>query len=443
MSRKVAIKCPRLFYTQEALAGETARNIAREVYTWSKLHHPNIQELVGIAIFKEQLSIVAPWQENGTLTSYIKKHPDAERFQLCVQVSSGLAYLHKSGTVHGDVKGENILVSEEGTAKLTDFGNTLLKKYTIEFTGKGDASPLSMRWSAPELLEGSPPAEKADIYALGMTFLQIVTGEVPFSELGKDVAVMLAIMKSKTPRRPESLDQIPARKGEVLWETINKCWRLDASERPSADEVEREQRLRSAREAYDRGSQATLSQYTDQKIAAVMIKKSPRELPEPIFSGELYPVIVRHSPIRAVALRPRFQPDPVALVIPIAPIVPDVPVAPTAPITSEAADLLVRASLPQAKPVFSAPARAPLPCVVSYDVEKGPELAVEKRILAQDPIIPVAIAAVGAVSAVGAVFRAGSGVPRKDTVPAPPVVSFEPPSREKEKPKPYASSKVK
>ncbi|QRW06859.1 hypothetical protein RhiLY_05858 [Ceratobasidium sp. AG-Ba] len=150
---------------------------------------------------------------------------------------------------------------------------------------------------------------------------------------------------------------------------------------------------------------------------------------------------------------PQVEPAPVAPVIPIAPIIPVVPavpaipvvpVAPAVPITSELANPPVCASPPpQARPVFNAPARAPLPCDISSDVEKGPEPAVEKPSLAQDPIIPVAIAAVGAVGAVGAVLRAGSGVPRKDTVPTPPVVPLEPPVREKEKPKPYASSKVK
>ncbi|QRV77925.1 hypothetical protein RhiJN_05940 [Ceratobasidium sp. AG-Ba] len=141
---------------------------------------------------------------------------------------------------------------------------------------------------------------------------------------------------------------------------------------------------------------------------------------------------------------PQVEAAPVAPVVPLVPVIPVVPVTPAVPVTSEPISPPVCASpSPQAKPVFNAPARAPLPCDVSSDVEKGLEPAVEERSLAQDPIVSIAIAAVGAVGAVGAVLRAGSGVPRKDTVPTPPVVPLEPPALENEKPKPYASSKVK
>ncbi|QRV92727.1 hypothetical protein RhiJN_20745 [Ceratobasidium sp. AG-Ba] len=171
--------------------------------------------------------------------------------------------------------------------------------------------------------------------------------------------------------------------------------------------------------------------------SSMVIVPSPADIPLP----QDEEVILQVEPAPVAPIIPMAPVIPVA---PAVPVIPVVPIAPTVPITSEPANPPACASPPpQAKPVFNAPARAPLPCDISSDIEKGHEPGVEKPSLAQDPIIPVAIAAVGAVGAVGAVLRAGSGVPRKDTIPAAPTIPLEPPVREKEKPKPYASSKVK
>ncbi|KAG9104513.1 hypothetical protein FRC07_009788 [Ceratobasidium sp. 392] len=246
---KVAIKCPRLFLRNDEQGNKILKNIAREIYAWSKLKHPNVLELVGLSTFRGQISIVSSWMENGTLPDYVTKHPEADRFELCAQVASGLAYLHKSDTIHGDVKGlaiqtqrmaqSNVLVSESGVAKLADFGNTVIKKHTLDFTDSTGAQKISVRWTAPELLRDEEKHTKeADVYALGMTFLETVMGKVPFP--GKSEQVVLAtIMLGRTPERPAELDLMDKRKAELLWKMMSRCWSHTVSYRPSASEVER------------------------------------------------------------------------------------------------------------------------------------------------------------------------------------------------------------
>ncbi|KAG9119625.1 hypothetical protein FRC07_005279 [Ceratobasidium sp. 392] len=236
---KVAIKCPRLFLRNDEQGNKILKNIAREIYAWSKLKHPNVLELVGLSTFRGQISIVSSWMENGTLPDYVTKHPEADRFELCAQVASGLAYLHKSDTIHGDIKGSNVLVSESGVAKLADFGNTVIKKHTLDFTDSTGAQRISVRWTAPELLRDEEKHTKeADVYALGMTFLETVMGKVPFP--GKsERAVLATIMLGRTPERPAELDLMDKRKAELLWKMMSRCWSHTVSYRPSASEVER------------------------------------------------------------------------------------------------------------------------------------------------------------------------------------------------------------
>ncbi|KAG8781256.1 hypothetical protein FRC12_022064 [Ceratobasidium sp. 428] len=78
---------------------------ARELHTWSKLHHPYVLKLLGLAEYLGQISMVSPWIEGGSLRRYLARKPKTNRPRLCMQIAEGLTYLHESGVVHGDLKG--------------------------------------------------------------------------------------------------------------------------------------------------------------------------------------------------------------------------------------------------------------------------------------------------------------------------------------------------
>ncbi|KAG8709520.1 hypothetical protein FRC09_000627 [Ceratobasidium sp. 395] len=170
----VAIKCARI-NVDEMIKDSTLKDVAKELHAWSKCKHENIVELIGLTRFRGQLATLSPWMKNRALPQYLVQHPDADRFQLCLQIATGLAYLHDYGMVHGDVKGVrewNVLVSETGSAQLTDLGSTRLKDASLQFTSGTSTTALSLRWAAPELLGGlSSYSAQADVYALGMTIL--------------------------------------------------------------------------------------------------------------------------------------------------------------------------------------------------------------------------------------------------------------------------------
>ncbi|KAJ1301963.1 hypothetical protein OPQ81_000800 [Rhizoctonia solani] len=149
------------------------KHLAREIYALSKCNHPNILQLVGFAEYRGHLMLVSPWYENGSFSRYIsRKNTNVDRCALSAQVASGVVYLHKQGIVHGNIKGSNILVAPDHTAKLAGFGSATLEDYTLQFTATTSSPIFSLRWAAPEIVEGSADrTTHADVYSLGMTIL--------------------------------------------------------------------------------------------------------------------------------------------------------------------------------------------------------------------------------------------------------------------------------
>ncbi|KAF8593673.1 kinase-like protein, partial [Ceratobasidium sp. AG-I] len=122
----------------------------RELYMWSKCSHMNVVKLLGVAQFRDQIAMVSPWMENGTLPQYLNDNPSASRNKLCRHVAMGVEYLHRISMVHGDLKGANVLISELGQAKLTDFGSSTLRNHTVDFSGASHGSDFSTRWAVSQ-----------------------------------------------------------------------------------------------------------------------------------------------------------------------------------------------------------------------------------------------------------------------------------------------------
>ncbi|CAE6462405.1 unnamed protein product, partial [Rhizoctonia solani] len=102
---KLAIKVLRFSLSMGYIAKKEGKRTAREIYSWSKLDHENVNKLLGITIFRERLGMVSEWMENGNLRQYIRRNNDVNRHELCIQIARGVSYLHGLNMVHGDLKG--------------------------------------------------------------------------------------------------------------------------------------------------------------------------------------------------------------------------------------------------------------------------------------------------------------------------------------------------
>ncbi|QRV78827.1 Tyrosine kinase domain protein [Ceratobasidium sp. AG-Ba] len=233
----IAIKCLRLHTTSET-SMKIVKRAARELYYWSKAKHKNVLELIGIAMFRKRLAMISPWMLNGTLFSYILKNPNVNHWELCQQVAEGLAYIHEIGMIHGDLNAINILISDEGIAKLSDFGNAILSDHSLAFTATTNVGGGTSRWMAPELLFGKDSdgndvdrSKPADVYALGMivseddsaSLQEVVTGQHPYSERRADASVTFAIIEGHLPDRPPQFHS-ETRHGDERWQLLLDCW---------------------------------------------------------------------------------------------------------------------------------------------------------------------------------------------------------------------------
>ncbi|KAG9118998.1 hypothetical protein FRC07_006204 [Ceratobasidium sp. 392] len=162
--------------------------------------------------------------------------------------------------VHGNLKGSNILISNEGEAMLSGFEGSMLRESMLHFTAT-ETPDYYFRWTAPEVFmnEVYLSTAAADVYALGMasTLLswyvclsrspekgfvtsnqEIFTGELPYSNIKNDWEITMAVaIHKRLPDRP--LEQIPTNdsQGDMLWTLLTKCWQHEPEERPTAEQV--------------------------------------------------------------------------------------------------------------------------------------------------------------------------------------------------------------
>jgi serine/threonine protein kinase len=180
------------------------RRFAKEFRATRLLDHPNIVRALDFGAagtpylvmeFVEGISLGERLQNEGPL-------PEAEAVRLIAQVAEGLAQAHRQGLIHRDVKPDNILVTPDGQAKLIDLG--LVKDddtdTNLTRTGRGLGTPHFM---APEQFRGAKNVDqRGDIYSLGATLYQLVTGRLPFDAVGGPVeALSKKILNDLTPPR--------------------------------------------------------------------------------------------------------------------------------------------------------------------------------------------------------------------------------------------------
>ncbi|KAJ8591924.1 kinase-like protein [Rhizopogon salebrosus TDB-379] len=228
----VAVKVIRSHTLNEDDRSKKDKRLRRELEIWRKLQHENILPLYGLAFgFGPFAAMVCPWAKNGSLTIYLesrRKLTIPSRLKLLSDVANGLDYLHSSQVVHGDLSGSNVLVMDDGTACLSDFG---LSGMIFQFFGASNfTSTISgnIRWGAPELFaipdaqdgtSANRPSKECDIYSFGSIMLQVLSGKVPYYYIKQTIQVILLVVDGNKPRRPED-PQI----ADDHWSMIQSCW---------------------------------------------------------------------------------------------------------------------------------------------------------------------------------------------------------------------------
>jgi serine/threonine-protein kinase len=185
---------------------EMLQRFQREAQMLRQLNHPNIVEFVDDFEYQGQFVIVMEYVSGGSLHNLLKKGPlpvDQAR-KIALGLCDALIRSHQFNIIHRDIKPENVLIAEDGTPKLADFGVARLSKGTrMTRTGTKVGTPYYM---SPEAWEGKTLDAQSDIWSLGAMLFEMLSGQVPF-EGDTEPAVMTNVFNSQPP------DLLKLRKG--------------------------------------------------------------------------------------------------------------------------------------------------------------------------------------------------------------------------------------
>jgi serine/threonine-protein kinase len=231
LDRPVAVKL------LKPVHGDTDINdrFEREGRTAARLAHPNIVQVydAGEAEFdgRETSYIVMEYIPGGDLKGLINSRgrlSGAELARLGEEVCAGLAHAHKRGVIHRDIKPHNILLDENGHAKVTDFG--IARALDATQATRSGAYLGTALYSSPEQLQGQKATPKSDVYSLGATLYQAATGLPPFSGGSPLEIASQHVSKTPVPCRERGADV-----SKDLEALILACLAKNPDERPTAE----------------------------------------------------------------------------------------------------------------------------------------------------------------------------------------------------------------
>ncbi|KAJ7906488.1 kinase-like domain-containing protein, partial [Mycena leptocephala] len=218
------------------------KEFCREAFVWQGLRSRFILPLIGIdrETFPLSFCMVSPWMKNGTVLKYLGDRGRADVDRLLFEIVQGLDYLHAQHIVHGDLRGTNILISDDNSACLSDFGlatSVSDSESTTAILTSSSNNGGSVRWFAPELIspavfgcERFVRTTASDVYAYAGVCFELYTGSPPLSEVKPDVAAMLRVIQGERAPRPMAMS-------EELWHLVTAAWAANSQTRPTIDHI--------------------------------------------------------------------------------------------------------------------------------------------------------------------------------------------------------------
>jgi len=220
LNRFVAIKILKPEFTKDL---KFIENFRRESQSAASLTHPNIVNIYDVGKEGNIHYIVMELIEGQVLSDIIKNEGPMEfvkAIDIVKQIALALSFAHKNHIIHRDVKPHNILITQEGTAKITDFG---IAKAVNSGTIVGNTGTImgSVHYFSPEQARGGYVDEKSDIYSLGIVLYELVTGRVPF-DAENPVAVALMHMNNEMVPPSQYVPEIPSALEDIIMKATNK-----------------------------------------------------------------------------------------------------------------------------------------------------------------------------------------------------------------------------
>lgn len=217
LNRFVAIKVLKQEFSENA---NFVSKFRTEAQAAAGLMHPNIVNVYDVGEENGIYYFVMEMVEGITLKKYIEKKARLsvkEAISIAIQVSMGIEAAHNNHIIHRDIKPQNIMISKEGKVKVTDFG---IAKAATSNTITSNVMG-SVHYTSPEQARGGYSDEKSDIYSLGITLFEMLTGRVPFNG-ETTVAIAIKHIQEEMPSPREYVPEIPVSVEQIVFKCCQK-----------------------------------------------------------------------------------------------------------------------------------------------------------------------------------------------------------------------------
>jgi serine/threonine-protein kinase len=203
----------------------------REAEIGNRINHPHVQHLLNIDEKRSEEYLVVEYIKGKTLRTILEDHapqplPPVEAIGIALQLCDALKYCHERGVFHRDMKPENIMIQEDGTIKIIDFGIALLEG-ARRVTWRGLSGTVGTPdYMSPEQLKGERGFDSSDIYAVGVILYEMLCGRTPFE--GENI---FAVMNQHVSQDPPSILEFNPQLSPALATVVMHAIRRDPEKR--------------------------------------------------------------------------------------------------------------------------------------------------------------------------------------------------------------------
>jgi serine/threonine protein kinase len=223
VNRKVAIKS---LLPQFMANEEIKQRFKNEASTLAHLQHPNIVGLFDYVENEKGMFLVMEFVEGTPLDEFINNvtgpMPEKRAVPIMKEILTGFSYAHLKGIVHRDIKPGNIIISKNDGAKILDFGIARLMGDGNHNLTKTGTQMGTVFYMSPEQVQGKKLDHRSDIYSLGITFYQMLTGINPYSKLTTEYEVFSQIVKEELPAPKDVYPGVPDYLASVIKKAMEK-----------------------------------------------------------------------------------------------------------------------------------------------------------------------------------------------------------------------------